>query len=105
MEGFFVETVAGDGRSQDFAWNFHTYFHTGHSIRRVFIAHGLAFQILCLATTVGHLLHTEAAHHSKDAARTAYKASGSSVCAVHCDPTNLRTVRSRRDTPHRFAYS
>ena len=25
MEGFFVETVAGDGRSQDLAWNFHTY--------------------------------------------------------------------------------
>lgn len=57
-----------------------------------------------LATTVGHLLYTEVAHHSKYALHTAYR-QVAPVRAFHCDPTNLRTVRSSRDTPHRLAYS
>jgi hypothetical protein len=97
MEGLCVETVAGDERSQDFAWNFRTYSK--------------------LVTQYEYSLHT--VWHSKYSvcrASSAYR-SGTSlngcftcgvqasyVCAFHCNPTNSRTVRSSRDTPHRLAY-
>jgi hypothetical protein len=103
VEEFFVETVAGDGRSQDCACNFHTYStlvtQYEYSLHTVWHSKYSAWLPLSGIFCIPKWHVTRRMLHIRRTGKWL------PVCACHCDPTNLRTLRSSRDTPHRLAYS